>query len=293
MTRCALLFVIAIGLTGFDQQPRFRAVADAVLVPVAVTERNRPVVGLTSADFELLDNGVPQALSSTGLESLAIDVSLVVDTSGSVDGPALTKFKGALQDIAQSLRPNDRVRLFTFGTSVLDITGFQPGGAPLPLDQLQVGGGTSFYHALAAALMTTRSGERPQLIVAFSDGLDNLSLLDAPTVSNLAGHSNASLFLLLARRPTQVLLRGVAPWTGQPNTGLLRDAADRTGGELIEPHITAPLPFLFDRVIDEFRTRYLLRYIPSGVAPEGWHDIVVRVKGGKYAVRARKGYQGG
>ena len=293
MTRLSLLIATAIGLAASEQQPRFRAVAEAVFVPVAVTDGNRPVAGLSSGDFELLDNGVPQELSSTEAESLPIDVSLVVDTSGSVEGPALLQFKGALQDIAVSLRPNDRVRLLTFGTSVLDITGFQPGGAPLPLERLQVGGGTSFYHALAAALMSTRSAERPQLIVAFSDGLDNLSLTDARMVTNLAGHTNASLYLLLARRPAQVSLRGVAPWTGQPDVRILRDAAEKTGGDYIEPRLTDPLPVLFDRVIDEFRTRYLLRYIPSGVASPGWHDITVRVKNKKYTVRARKGYEGG
>lgn len=42
--------------------------------------------------------------------------------------------------------------------------------------------------------------------------------------------------------------------------------------------------------IEEFRTRYVLRYTPTGVAHDGWHDLSVRVKGKKYDVRARKGY---
>lgn len=287
--------VIAACVAAFaaQQPPRFVSVADVVLVPVAVTDGNRPVAGLTAADFELLDNGVAQTVTSTSVESVAIDVSLVVDTSGSVDGPALAQFKTTMQDIAMSLRPNDRVRLVTFSTSVSDITGLQPGGAPLPLDRLTVGGASSFYNALAAALMSTRSAERPQLVVGLSDGLDNMSITDARTVITLAGHSNASLYLLLARRPPPGLVPGVAPWTGQPDRRLLREAAERTGGQVFERDATDPAPALFDRVIDEFRTKYLLQYTPSGVTRAGWHDITVRVKGKKFTVRARKGYEGG
>ena len=46
-------------------------------------------------------------------------------------------------------------------------------------------------------------------------------------------------------------------------------------------------------MVDEFRTKYLLRYAPAGVTKGGWHDITVRVKGRKVTVRARPGYDGG
>jgi len=277
---------------GTHQRPVFRSEAEAVLVPVSVMDGNRPVAGLTTDDFELLDNGVPQAVSSTDVESLPIDVTLVVDTSGSVDRRARTQFERAMQDIALSLRPNDQVRLIGFGTRVSDAAGFQPGGAPLPLAGLTVGGGTAFYDAMAAALMGLRPSERPQLVVGFSDGLDNMSFADASTVTALAGRVSAALYLLLARRDAPKYLRGIAPWTGQPDTKALHEAADRTGGDVFEHRINDALPALFQRVVDDFRTKYLLRYSPEGVAARGWHEITVKVKGKKYTVRARKGYEG-
>jgi hypothetical protein len=276
-----------------QQAPRFRAVGEVVIVPVSVTDRNRPVSGLGADDFEILDNGVRQTVIETTLEPLSMDVTLVVDTSGSVDGPALGRFKADLQEIALALQPNDRVRLVTFGTNVADTGGLQPGGAPLPLETIAVGGATSFYNAIAAVLMAVPPSERPQLVVGFSDGLDNMSFLDARTVAELAGHANAALYLSLTRDEAPQLLRGLAPWAGQPDRRSLRDAAERTGGELFEHRPDDALPALFRRIIDGFRTKYLLRYTPAGVAPGGWHEIVVRVKGRSYTVRARKGYQGG
>jgi len=42
--------------------------------------------------------------------------------------------------------------------------------------------------------------------------------------------------------------------------------------------------------MDEFKSRYRLRYEPDGVAREGWHEIDVRLAGPKGKVLARPGY---
>jgi hypothetical protein len=42
-----------------------------VLVDASVRRDNRPVVGLTAADFQVLDNGVPQTVEDASVESLA------------------------------------------------------------------------------------------------------------------------------------------------------------------------------------------------------------------------------
>jgi predicted metal-dependent peptidase len=162
-----------------------------------VTDRNRPVTRLTAADFDLLDNGVAQVFTAAPVESLPVDVTLVLDASRSVKGPALEQFKADVQDIAESMQTNDRVRLITFATSVTDVFGLQPGGARLPVERIEAGGATSFYNALAAALMAFPQADRPQFVFGFTDGLDNMSFLDARQVATLAGHSGASLYLAL------------------------------------------------------------------------------------------------
>ena len=47
----------------------------------------RPVTGLKAADFELLDNGVPQEITEVAYERLPIDVTFLLDVSASVTGP--------------------------------------------------------------------------------------------------------------------------------------------------------------------------------------------------------------
>jgi hypothetical protein len=48
----------------------------------------------------------------------------------------------------------------------------------------------------------------------------------------------------------------------------------------------------FRRVLDDYRSGYVLQYVPDGISPAGWHEITVTVtRPGKYDIRARKGYQ--
>ena len=275
-----------------SQVPVYRSLAEVVLVPVAVTSGGRVVEGLTASDFEVLDNGIPQSVESSALEALPIDVTVLADVSGSVDGPVRERFIAQIQAIAASLPAQDRVRLLTFGASVRDVTGWQAGGGVLPLNRVEGGGGTSLYDALAGALLAATVSDRPHVIVAFSDGLDNSSLFDASGLEALAGLTPATMYLSLARTAERPL-RGVAPWSGQPDVRLLRRILERTGGELIERQSASALKEPFSHALSRFRTMYLLRYTPSGVARGGWHTLTVRIPGRRYEVRARPGYEGG
>ena len=53
---------------------------------------------------------------------------------------------------------------------------------------------------------------------------------------------------------------------------------------------SAPISDAFAQALEEFRTSYVLRYMPEGALTPGWHEVSVSVKGNQYDVRARKGY---
>ena len=56
---------------------------------VLVSDRGKPVPGLGPADFEVLDNGVPQRVELVSFEQLPLSVVLALDMSDSVVGPRL------------------------------------------------------------------------------------------------------------------------------------------------------------------------------------------------------------
>jgi hypothetical protein len=71
---------------------------------------------------------------------------------------------------------------------------------------------------------------------------------------------------------------------------VITTVARTTGGEVIELKRHAEVGSAFQTALENFRTSYMLRYTPTGVAGDGWHELTVTVRGRKYDVRARRGY---
>jgi hypothetical protein len=70
----------------------------------------------------------------------------------------------------------------------------------------------------------------------------------------------------------------------------LGQAAAATGGTVQELAVRTQLPAYLRHTLEDQRTSYVLRYAPTGVKPEGWHAIEVRVAASGRRVRARQGY---
>jgi hypothetical protein len=158
------------------------------------------------------------------------------------------------------------------------------------------GGSTAFYHAMFAALLPEASPGRPHLVVVLSDGADNVSLLNANDVREIARRSDAVLHVVLRERRIPVGARtsmGWVPFDGRYEREPLDEAARITGGRLERVRVDESLADQFARTIADFRSSNVLWFTPSGVPASGWHELTVRVKRGKYTVAARRGYFGG
>ena len=281
----------------------FRAGADATSVHVAVRQRNQPVPGLAAADFELLDNGVAQTISAVTAGEVPIDVTLVLDASASVASHA-PQIRADVERIGQRLGRDDRVRVLSFASNVREALAWRSLASPAEPIRLADAGATAFYHALVAALLPPAEAGRPHLVVAMSDGQDNLSLIDGRDVLELARRSDAVLHVVLRRSYFQIGT-GWLPFSGPGDRKFVKQAAEETGGRLTE--IDAPgwspvsattakpddtVVRQLTRVIDEFRSSYVLWFKPAGVMLPGWHELTVRVKRGNPTVTHRKGYFG-
>lgn len=282
--------VVSASLSAQQSDPSFRATTDTVLVPALVTDATGPVRGLTASDFEVLDNGIPQTVTVSAIESRPIDVTLLLDASASVAGRPLAQFTADINRIAASLEKTDRWRLLAFGSHVSQITVFQPGGTVVTIGSLDVGGTTAVYDALATALVGTSSSDRPQLIFAFTDGADNISFTNPAALAALAARSGATMYVRLTSSGRFVTNFAV-PYLASPDLRLLRDLTERTGGVLSTVDPAAGLPTAFLDVLKSFRMRYLLTYTPRNADSPGWHDIVVKTKNVTHTVRARGGYE--
>ena len=297
-----LTIVVAGALLAVVQEtPRpFRAGVEVVRVNVLVTDGNRPVAGLTAANFDLRDRDVLQQVESVEMADIPISMALVLDTSESVKGSTLTQLKSAANAAIDLLGATDHAQLLTFNSAVHRRAEWTSSTSRIrdALQLAQAGGGTSLYDAAFAALIDDdgASGNR-QLILLFSDGTDTSSWLPPSAVLERARRSDAVVYSVVAgeRSRSSLLFRRSGVELLEPRvppsavTPFLTELSNSTGGDSLVASGDG-LQRTFAKVVGEFRTRYLLTYTPRGVEAAGFHPIEVKLKNRKGRVSARRGY---
>jgi VWFA-related protein len=281
-------------LAGVDQAV-FRARTDLVAISASVKRGNAPVANLEAADFRVTDNGVAQAIDAVTIESVPLDVTLFMDTSGSTAG-ALDRMKKNVVSIAGMLRPDDRFRLLTIGLAVEVPVPWQPAGKPIALDMKAVPGISLVYDALFVALTHTPAAGRRHLIVALTDGRDCGSLLDGARVFDASARSEAVLHWIYVSSSGDFDPNSVSAWCTPTDAGevdFVAQSAARTGGDSHRSRFGDAAVRTFAQILDEFRQSYVLRYVPQGVKPAGWHAVTVTVPAQPaLTIKARSGYFG-
>jgi Ca-activated chloride channel family protein len=278
-----------------DRAGVFRAGADVVTVDASVQNDRRIVTGLKASDFELLDNGVPQDITEVAYEKLPIDVTLLLDVSASVTGPVLDELRRALRQVRSDLGPGDRLRLLTFNMGIRRLVDFNQSASDLDLalGSLRGTGSSAVFDSLAVALTTEDAPGRRRLIVLFSDGQDSSSISDADTLVEIARRSTPTVAIILGSDPSNrpaSLLRTASPLASATVATVSERIARETGGMVTVVQPGESLTSKFRRMLQEFRSSYVLYFTPTGVERAGVHTLEVRVKRSGVEVRARRGY---
>lgn len=291
MTRRPLLVVACSLVTmsvGAQQQPTFRAATDAVAVEVSVRDRARPITNLQAGDFEILDNGVKQQAVQVSYDTTPIDVTVILDVSFSVTGTLLQRLSRAVRQMMRDLRPADRLKLVTFNNRVSRVVDFTTDidSVDRAIQDSAAGGGSSVWDALAVAVASTPAPDRRQLMMIFTDGADTSSVLTPATLMRAIDRTNASIAAVV---PNTIFVGRMAPGAGGE---ILRQVAVATGGQFIPvTSVTQDLTETFQRVLNDFRSAYVLHFIPTGVDTKGFHTLAVTVRGkNDFVVKARRGY---
>jgi VWFA-related protein len=291
----ALMATPLLGQTAQQPSPVFRAGADVVTVDAAVQRDRRPVTGLKPADFELLDNGVPQEISDVAYERLPIDVTLVLDVSASVTGSVLDELGRALRQVRADLLPSDRLRLLIFNMRVRRLVDFSQPATSIDeaLASVRGAGSSAVFDSLAVALSTFDAPGRRRLVVLFTDGQDSSSITDAETLLDVARRTTPTVAVILgtpnAERPASLLRTSSSVST--LSVGALSDRIALENGGMVAPLKPGEnLTSKFRRMLQEFRSSYVLYFTPRGVERSGAHTLEVRVKRPGVDVRARRGY---
>jgi Ca-activated chloride channel family protein len=267
----------------------FAAQVEVVRLDVTVHRGERSVLGLTAEDFEVRDNGVLQKVELVAADERRGDAVLVLDTSQSVAGEQLDQLKAATEAFVEGLAAEDAVSIIAFSDEarLLKAESDERESLNLAIEGLAPGGTTALFDAVYLGLKRTDTGRGRPVVLIFSDGSDRTSILTPDVVLDVARETDALIYALETGDDGWSIAHAAAEG-GFDFLGLL---TSQSGGRVWRGIGIADLRRSFLSVLDEIRSRYVLRFEPTGVAPGGWHKLKVRLKRGKGKVRARRGYR--
>ena len=288
-------------------QRRYRSSTDAVLVDVEVLAGGKPVPGLTAADFELKDTGVPQEIQAVSFADVPISLLLALDVSASVEGDRLQRLMAAAREAVAALRTDDEAAVLTFRDRVQVHTGWTRDRAAVAsrLGELKAAGWTALYDAVFSAVSLREKAAGRVVVLVFSDGADTASWLDAPAAIEAARRADVVITAVSAAARVQAssgrearlalgLDAHLRRWFDTDPSlfpyAFLEALTGETGGQLLHTSADEQLAPAFRRIVTEFKTRYLLTFTPKGVPPDGWHPIEVTLKRSRGQIKARRGY---
>jgi VWFA-related protein len=277
----ALAFIgMPLAVVTMASRQTFTSRIEAVRVDVLVTDKGRPVAGLTPADFEVLDNGVRQHVDLASFEQIPLNVVLALDMSASLQGLRLGHLQTAGKRLLEGLKPGDRAALVTFSHVVAPTQGLTEDldRVRAALDQARGEGLTSLIDATHAGMLLGESDVGRSLLIVFSDGVDTSSWLTAEAVLETARRGDVVVYSVEV---------------GERRASFPRELSEITGGRLFAIESTNDLSAAFAKILEEFRMRYLVSYSPQGVEPGGWHRLEVRVRTRGVTVKSRPGYFAG
>ena len=137
-------------------------------------------------------------------ETVARDVVLVLDTSGSMKGQKIVQAKRALAIILEQLGPDDRFNVIAFSTGVRSFAAeLQPveeqQSAQRFVSSLRATGSTDIHRALLEAMALfddDRDHARPAVVIFLTDGLPTVGVTDVDRIlSNVADAAPESVRL--------------------------------------------------------------------------------------------------
>ncbi len=305
--------LLAASAAAGSQQPVFRGRGDAVRVFVTVTDRDgRLVTTLGQDDFEIRDEGKPQPITLFDNTPRPIRLIIMLDVSGSMEGN-LPLLRASTQQLLARLRPDDLVRIGTFGHDIAISPTFtrDPGelSAALP-DAIAGDAPTPLWRAVDDALdafgpesgsRPADSGERPVILV-LSDGKDSGPIsfrqrfVSQADVIDRARAEDVMVYAIGMRsRGNRPIRPGIGPGGLQammtadlPDPGLAR-VAQETGGGYTEIRFGQDLGAAFRQVVDELHSQYLIGFAPPKRDGKV-HDIDVRIGQRGMEPRARRSY---
>jgi VWFA-related protein len=280
---------------GREQTQLFRSTVDVVSLNVTVVDnQNRYITDLTEADFSVFEDGTRQDLIVFNRTSLPIALSLLIDTSASMES-RMRIAQDAAVGFVRKLRTQDLGQVVDFDSRVEILQNFTNNVDELErsIRTTSAGGSTALHNALYISLRElakikakTAEDVRRQAIVVLTDGEDTSSLVSYEEVLDLAKRSETAVYTIALQARDAPQTKGF-----REAEFILRQFAQETGGRSFFPSRIEDLKDVYGQIADELSSQYSIGYASKNTKRDGsWRRIVVQVARPQVVARTKRGY---
>jgi VWFA-related protein len=273
---------------------RFRSTVDIVSLALTVVDaQGRYITDLEQNDISVFEDGVKQDVTFFTKRPLPIQLSLLLDSSASMEDKIQT-LQTAATNFVKRMKPTDLAQVIDFDSRVSIRQTFTSNQEELEaaIKSTVSGGSTSLHNAIYISLkelakIKAASDEdvRHQALVVFSDGEDTSSLVSFDEVLDLAKRSETAIYTI-ALRGSDTNSRGF-----REAEFVMRQLAQETGGRPFFPTKIEDLNNVYGQIADELASQYTIGYTSKNPKTDGaFRRVVVQIARQGAVPRTKKGY---
>lgn len=302
-----------------DEKPTFKVKVDLVVLSFTVTDnKGRYVTGLKPSDFKITEDGIDQKLVTFGegnkppVEVLSDGTArpiLAVPVEGG-NAPATESFVGtnvfvlfdtsnymyrgfvyasdAIADFVRGLDKADSVAVYTFSRNLSRTAALTKdrNEAISGLRKAVAGDDAALYNALLLALRDAAKVPGRKVVIVFSNGPDNASMVAPDDVRAVAEDEGIPIYVISTNDVSKDAV----------SSNVFKRISQRTGGQVFFARTWQKQVEAFESIRESLGNSYTVTYYPASNPNESFRKINVEVVGDvgkKYRVRARPGYRPG
>jgi len=281
-----------------------------VNVDVMVVDNNgNPIPSLQKKNFQVYDDGVPQAVTNFGTGDAPMTICMLIEFSNRW-WPYLVLALRYSYDFLQVIHPKDWVAVVSYDLKPQILQDFTQDRMEVrgALDTLRIPGFSEYclYDALSFVLDRMKEIHGRKAIVAVCSGEDSFSKLTYDQILKIVKASDTAIYPIgLTEYITVRSTRGDTITTLQAENAL-KTIASYSGGQAFFPRFEQELPSDYQQIAQQLRTQYSLGFVPTNPAKDGkFHKLkidlvddqgnplrIVNQKGKnvKYKIVTRDGY---
>ncbi len=298
-----------------SQRPTFRVKVELVVLSFTVTDsKGRYINGLKPSDFRILEDGIVQKINTfaegnkppvqiqedgttkpvivagdperVGSDAfVGTNVFVLFDTSNYMYR-GFVYASDAIADFVRGLDRADSIAVYTYSRNLSRASNLSRdrSDALLGLRKAVAGDDSALYNALLLTLRDAAKVPGRKVVIVFSNGPDNASMVAPDDVRAVAEDEGIPIYVISTNEVNKDAI----------SSGVFKRISQRTGGKAYFAKTWQKQVEAFESIREDLGNSYTVTYYPATNPNEGFRKIAVDITsdpGKKYRVSARPGYR--